>query len=97
MATNTTQHNKRRLKGTVLKDAKDKTTIVLVTSFKMHPKYKKYVKASKRYKAHDEHNVSKAGDVVEIEETRPISKDKHFRIVVHDANPRMKTNDTNVR
>ena len=81
MTTNTTQHNKRRLKGTVLRDAKDKTTIVLVTSFKMHPKYKKYTKASKRYKAHDEHNVSKAGDAVEIEETRPISKDKHFRIL----------------
>ena len=78
----------------MVSDASDKTVVVLVESFKKHPKYKKYMKARKRYKAHDEKNVHKAGDKVMIEETRPISKDKHFR-VVHDTNTRMQTNNTN--
>ena len=71
----------KRLKGTVVSDALNKTAIVLVESFKKHPKYKKYMKSRKRYKAHDEKNVCKKGDKVTIEETRPISKEKHFRIV----------------
>ncbi len=75
-----TRHRKR-LKGIVVSDASDKTVVVLVESFKKHPKYKKYMKARKRYKAHDEKNAYKEGDKVTIEETRPISKDKHFRIV----------------
>ena len=71
----------KRLKGTVVSDALNKTAIVLVESFKKHPKYKKYMKARKRYKAHDEKNVCKKGDKVTIEETRPISKEKHFRVM----------------
>ena len=77
----TPAERRKRLKGTVVSDALNKTAVVLVESFKKHPKYKKYMKARKRYKAHDEKNTCKAGDKVTIEETRPISKEKHFRIV----------------
>jgi small subunit ribosomal protein S17 len=71
----------KTLKGTVVSDKMDKTAVVLVTRFVMDPKYKKYVKNSKKYKAHDEDNSAKIGDEVTIVETRPISKDKHFKIV----------------
>ncbi|MBI1998789.1 MAG: 30S ribosomal protein S17 [Parcubacteria group bacterium] len=81
--------NKKRLKGIVVRNSTNKTAVVEITSFKISPKYKKYVKSSKRFKAHDEKNECKIGDTVLIEETRPISKEKHFRIV-HDTNPRMK-------
>jgi len=55
--------------------------VVLVTRYVKHPKYQKYQKISKRYKAHDEKNECKIGDKVEIVETRPVSKDKHFIVV----------------
>lgn len=71
----------KTLKGKVVGDKMDKTRVVLVTRFVKDPKYKKYVKISKKYKAHDEGNVAKVGDVVKIQETRPISKDKHFKII----------------
>ena len=73
--------HRKRFKGTVVSNASDKTVVVLVESFKKHPKYKKYMKSRKRYKAHDEKNAYKIGDTVMIEETRPISKDKHFRVI----------------
>ena len=69
------------LKGVVVSDKMDKTVVVSVSRFVEHPKYKKRIKISKKYKAHDETNSKKIGDKVEIEETRPMSKDKHFRVV----------------
>ncbi len=70
----------KKLKGEIVSDAMDKTVVVLVNRYKKHPKYKKYISVSKKYKAHDEKNEYKKGDKVVIEECRPISKDKHFRV-----------------
>jgi small subunit ribosomal protein S17 len=79
MKSTTTQ--KKTLKGTVVSDKMDKTVVVAVTRFVKHPKYQKFLKITKKYKAHDEENVFKSGDKVEMVETRPISKDKHFSVV----------------
>lgn len=76
----TTPH-KKILKGTVVSDKMDKTVVVAVTRFVQHAKYQKYLKITKKYKAHDEANVHKVGDSVSIVETRPLSKDKHFNVV----------------
>ena len=59
----------------------DKTIVVETATRKSHPLYGKRVKYSRRFKAHDELNEAKVGDIVEIMETRPLSKDKHFRLV----------------
>ena len=67
--------------GVVVSDKMDKTVVVEVVSKTIHPLYKKTVKTSKRFKAHDENNEAKVGDTVEIMETRPLSKDKYFRLV----------------
>ena len=75
------QTTKKTLKGIVVSDKMDKTVIVEVTRFVKHPKYGKFYKISKRYKAHDEDNLSKIDDKVEIVLTRPISKDKTFKVV----------------
>lgn len=72
---------KRVIKGVVVSDKMDKTVVVKVTRFVEHKKYGKRIKKTKNYKAHDEQNAKKVGDVVEIEETRPISKDKKFKII----------------
>jgi small subunit ribosomal protein S17 len=69
------------LKGVVVSDKMKKTVIVSVSRFIKHPLYGKFYKVSKKYKAHDEDNKYKVGDNVEIVETRPISKDKHFKVV----------------
>ncbi|OGI95644.1 30S ribosomal protein S17 [Candidatus Nomurabacteria bacterium RIFCSPLOWO2_01_FULL_42_17] len=69
------------LKGVVVSDKMDKTVVVAVSRFIEHPLYGKFYKVSKKYKAHDEENKYKVGDNVEIAETRPISKDKHFRVL----------------
>jgi small subunit ribosomal protein S17 len=69
------------LKGVVVSDKMDKTVVVLVSRFVEHKKYGKRIKKTKKYKAHDETNSKKIGDVVEIEETKPISKDKHFKVI----------------
>lgn len=79
MKPTTTQ--KKSIKGLVVSDKMDKTVVVAVTRFVKHPKYKKFLKITKKYKAHDEANAHKTGDSVEIVETRPISKDKHFSVV----------------
>ncbi len=71
----------KKLKGEIVSDAMDKTVTVLVSRYEKDPKYKKYVRSSKKYKAHDEKNERKKGETVVIEECRPISKDKHFRVV----------------
>lgn len=76
-----TKVNKKTLTGVVVSDKMDKTVVVSVTRYEKHPKYKKYLKISKKYKAHDEANNHKVGDQVSIVETRPISKDKHFKVV----------------
>lgn len=68
-------------KGTVVSDKMQKTVIVKVDRFVKHPKYGKYLKRSKRYKAHDEENTYKVGDRVKFEETHPISKEKSFKVV----------------
>ena len=80
MDTQKKQSNKI-LKGVVTSDKMDKTIVVKVTRFVEHPKYGKRVKHAKKYKAHDETNSKKIGDTVEIEETRPISKDKKFKVI----------------
>jgi small subunit ribosomal protein S17 len=59
----------------------DKTITVSVETVKQHPLYKKTIKTSKKYKAHDENNEAKTGDIVKIMETRPLSKDKRWRLV----------------
>ncbi len=69
------------LNGVVVSDKMDKTVVVSVSRFIKHPKYGKFYKVNKKYKAHDEENAYKIGDKVEITETRPISKDKKFRVV----------------
>jgi len=69
------------LKGVVVSDKMDKTVVVLVSRFVEHKKYGKRIKKTKKYKAHDENNSKKVGDVVEIEETRPMSKEKHFKVI----------------
>ncbi|OGI70616.1 30S ribosomal protein S17 [Candidatus Nomurabacteria bacterium RIFCSPLOWO2_01_FULL_42_20] len=69
---------KLQLKGVVVGDKMDKTVVVLVSRYVKHPKYKKYIRRDKKFKAHDPDNKYKIGDKVTIEETRPISKDKHF-------------------
>ena len=74
---------KRVLQGTVVSDKNEKTVVVLVERRFTHPLFKKTVRRSKKYKAHDENNLCKVGDLVSIEETKPISKDKNW-IVLRD-------------
>ncbi|HQG40366.1 MAG TPA: 30S ribosomal protein S17 [Spirochaetales bacterium] len=69
------------MQGIVVSDKMDKTIVVEVLMRKLHPLYKKYVNKTKRVKAHDEKNDAKVGDTVRIEECRPLSKEKHFRLV----------------
>ena len=76
---------KRVMQGVVVSDKQDKTVTVLVERRVMHPLYKKYVKKSKKYAAHDEGNVCKVGDKVSIQECRPLSKNKRWEIVTASA------------
>lgn len=68
------------LTGTVVSDKMKDTIVVSVESFKKHPKYGKFVKGHKKFKVHDAGNTAKVGDKVRIVETKPISKDKHFKL-----------------
>ena len=72
---------RRVLRGTVVSDKGDKSVTVLVERRVMHPVYKKIIKRSKRYHAHDEANACKTGDTVSIRECRPISKTKTWEVV----------------
>jgi len=72
---------RKKLKGEIVSDKGDKTAVVLVNRFVKHKRYGKFVRKSKRYRVHDEKNEYKTGDKVTIEECRPISKDKHFRVI----------------
>ena len=76
---------KRVLQGTVVSDKNEKTVVVLVERRFTHPLFKKTVRRSKKYKAHDENNLCKVGDIVSIEETRPISKDKTWIVLRDEA------------
>ena len=72
---------KHKLTGTIVSDKMQKTVVVNVERVKMHPKYKRRYKTHKKYKAHDEKGEFHVGDKVVIEETRPISKDKRWRVI----------------
>ncbi|MEG1219477.1 MAG: 30S ribosomal protein S17 [Lactococcus sp.] len=67
--------------GRVVSDKMDKTITVVVETKRNHPVYGKRINYSKKYKAHDENNTAKTGDIVRIMETRPLSKDKRFRLI----------------
>ena len=69
------------LKGVIVSDKMAKTRVVLVERYFKMPKYGKYIKRSKKFKAHDEANEYKSGEKVKIQETRPISKDKRWKII----------------
>ena len=71
----------KTLKGKVVSDKMRKTAVVEVARLFKHSKYQKYIRRTKKYKAHDENNDYKIGDKVLIEACRPLSKDKHFRII----------------
>lgn len=73
--------NKTVMTGVVTSDKMKDTIVVKVSRFVKHPKYGKYVTITKKFKADDKGNTKKIGDKVTIEECRPISKDKHFRVV----------------
>lgn len=72
---------KRQLIGEIISNKMQKTVVVRVERIKEHPKYKKRYKVHKKYKAHDEKNEYHAGDKVIIEECRPVSKDKRWRVI----------------
>jgi len=72
---------KQNITGTVVSDKMDKTVVIEVSVKKRHPKYKKAYTVTKRFKAHDEKNEYHVGDKVVIESTRPISKDKKFKVI----------------
>ena len=74
--------NRRRIKqGRVKSDKMDKTIVVVTETRVPHPVYKKVVRQSTRFKAHDEKNDAKAGDLVRIQECRPMSRDKRWRLL----------------
>jgi small subunit ribosomal protein S17 len=76
---------RRVLTGRVVSDKTDKTVTVLVERRVMHPLYKKFIRRSKRYAAHDEANLCKQGDLVSIEECRPLSKSKSWLVVTRNG------------
>ena len=76
------ERNERKVQiGKVVSDKMDKTIVVAVETYKKHDLYHKRIKYTKKFKAHDENNAAKIGDTVKIMETRPISKDKRWRLV----------------
>lgn len=76
------ERNERKTQlGKVVSDKMDKTIVVAVETYKKHDLYHKRIKYTKKFKAHDENNEAKIGDTVRIMETRPLSKDKNWRLV----------------
>lgn len=74
--------NQRKVQvGKVVSDKMDKTIVVAVETYKKHSLYGKRIKYTKKFKAHDENNQAKVGDIVKIMETKPLSKDKRWRLV----------------
>ena len=72
---------RKEFTGTVTSDKMQKTIIVKITQQRKHPVYSRIIKKYKKFKVHDEKNTAKIGDIVRIEEARPISKDKRFRLL----------------
>lgn len=76
------ERGKRKIRmGNVVSDKMDKTVVVAVETFVTHPLYKKQLRKTTKFKAHDENNECGIGDVVRIMETRPLSKDKRWRVI----------------
>lgn len=76
------ERNRRKVQiGKVVSDKMDKTIVVAVETYKKHSLYHKRIKYTKKFKVHDENNEAKIGDIVKIMETRPLSKDKRWRLV----------------
>jgi len=71
---------RKRLEGRVVSDKMDKTVVVRVERLVRHPRYEKVLRQTKKYKAHDEENVCRVGDVVRIVESRPLSHEKRWRV-----------------
>ncbi|MFH1161867.1 MAG: 30S ribosomal protein S17 [Candidatus Jorgensenbacteria bacterium] len=82
----------RKLKGTIVSDKMTRTRVVEIARTKKHPRYERYVTVTKRVKADDPKNEYKTGEMVVIEETRPLSKEKRWRIVglVQKSEPKAK-------
>jgi len=79
--TMTNEPQKRKLRGIVVSDKMSKTRVVVVEYERKHPKYLRYYRITQRFKAHDEANEYKVGDQVVIEQTRPLSKEKRWKII----------------
>lgn len=79
--TSNNKKNSRTVTGKVVSSKMKDTVVVEVTKFAPHPKYRKYVKSTSRFKAHDAGNTKKDGEKVTIVECRPISKSKHFKVL----------------
>ncbi len=77
----TKQTQKKELRGKVVSDKMQDTAVVAVSRFVMHPKYKKFMKKTAKFSAHNPANRAKEGDMVTIRSCRPLSKTKHFEIV----------------
>ena len=71
---------RKKLVGTICSDTMDKTVVVMVERLVKHPRYEKYMKKRAKYKAHDEKNECHVGDTVSIIETRPLSREKRWRV-----------------
>jgi small subunit ribosomal protein S17 len=94
MEPTTTQKKIRKCEGVVVSDAMQKTRVVEVTRLKKHPKYAKYFRVTKKFKAHDEHNQYHKGDRVVLRETRPLSREKRWEIIgVVEKKAREQSND----
>lgn len=78
---NTTTANRRTLRGKVVSTKMKDTITVAVERYEKNPKYKKYTRLTKKFLVHDAGNTAKEGDVVDIRETRPLSKRKHFELI----------------
>jgi small subunit ribosomal protein S17 len=72
--------NRRTIVGNVVSNKMDKTVVVMVKTRRQHPRYKKYLEYGRKFKAHDESNTCKVGDRVKLVETRPLSKEKRWRV-----------------
>ena len=77
----TTRNNRKVREGIVVSDKMEKTIVVAVRDKAKHPLYKKTINKTTKFKAHDENNEAGEGDIVQIAETRPLSKDKRWRLV----------------
>ena len=85
----TTAKTGKVLQGKVVSTKMKDTIVVAVERFVKHPKYQKFLKVTKRFKAHDAGNTRKEGELVDIIECNPISKDKHFRILTNERSEKV--------